>query len=192
MYIGSSSYSNDIPAPFSAWEMLALQWVQRELWQPLKPIQNQKAAHWCIALQHNYRLHSDKAREAMIIEHICQENLLVIWVPRCPLLIICTRINKPFSIQDTWDLLQPFSLESEEQGRNQVGSPGPVHRTLQTEHKLKKSQDIIIFLTLVLLISTGQEEESYSKKAEKRSQAKPRSHTSNTPIDKWTEHPTPG
>lgn len=77
-------------------------------------------------------------------------------------------------------------------GKKQVGSPGPAHRTLQTEHMLKKSQDIIIFLTLVLPISTGQEEEPYSKKAEKRSQAKPRSHTSNTPIDKWTEHPTPG
>lgn len=104
-----------MPAPFSGWEMLAAQWVPRELWQPLKPIQNQKAEHWSIALQHNYGFHSDKARGAAIMEHICR---LVIWVPRCPLLVIWTRINKPFSVQQTWNLYHTFSLEREEWERN--------------------------------------------------------------------------
>lgn len=75
--------------------------------------------------------------------------------------------------------------------KKQIASPGNVQGTLQTEHTLKKSPDIVTFLTVVLPISTRQEE-AYCKNIEKGSQAKPWSHISHLPSAKWTEHPTVG
>lgn len=96
----------------------------------------QKAKHWCITLQHNYWLHSDKIRGTTIMQHVYQENLLVIQVPRCPLLIIWTRINKPFSAH-LRSLLPLFTIRWKT-GNKQVSSPEPVQVTLQTEHTLQK------------------------------------------------------
>lgn len=97
--------------------MLATQSVHRELLQLLKPIHNQNPEKWCITPEHRHGLHAHKARGVAATEHTYKENVLVIWVPRWHLLIIWTRINKPFSVQRMLlDLFHPLPLELKEKG----------------------------------------------------------------------------
>lgn len=152
-------------ASFSGWKMLAAQWVQRELWQPLKPIPHKKAEHWCITLQHNYGPHSDKTRGAAIMEHICQENLLVIWVIQMTSPDYLDKNKQALFCTTNLGSLSPLFTRKRGTGKKQVGSPAPVQGTLQTQQCLKKSQDIAISFSL---LSTGQEEKLRTKKKKEK------------------------
>ena len=67
----------------------------------------------------------------------------VFFSTRCTLLIIWTRINLFFTGRESDD------------GKKQTGRRTPVQGVLLTEHILKKAEGIVIFLTIVLSISTG-------------------------------------
>lgn len=57
----------------------------------------------------------------------------------------------------TWDVFHSlfFTGRESDDGKKQTGRRTPVQGVLLTEHILKKAEGIVIFLTIVLSISTG-------------------------------------
>lgn len=154
--------------------------AHRELLQLPKLIQNEKPEQSCITLQRNHGLHSYKARGVAATEHIYQENVLVIWVPRWHLLIIWARINKPFSVQQMLlDLFHSFPLEIKEQGTRRESGTYPRDPAKRTHPEEKQGY---CNLSRCCSAHFHRTKRTLFQETEEIMQTKPRSHIQKCPV----------